>query len=141
MPGAQVLGSPFFIGVTSEGGVQQQESAATQQDRDTADVYPGSISGETRFFPEFRESGDSGGSGCSEAIPETLAAEEQERMYVAGGQMLDPANVMIYEEFVRMQQERDRGPASSWKRLKTGWWQVFQKDTISGEAVELSEMD
>ena len=128
-----MLGSPFFIGVTNDGGVQQQESAATQQDRDKADVFPGSISGETRFFPEGFESVDRGGSGCSESIPETLAADEQKWMSVAGRQTFDTANVMSYEEFVRMQQECDSGSESSMEES--------EDRMVANVSVELSEMD
>ena len=35
--GAQVPGSPFFIGVTNDGGLQQQEREITKQDREETD--------------------------------------------------------------------------------------------------------
>ena len=62
-------------------------------------------------------------------------------MSVAGGQMFDPANVMSYEEFVRMQQERDSGSESIMEESEDRMVANISPDTISGEAVELSEMD
>ena len=44
------------------------------------DVFPESISGETRLFPEVAEGGGSEGSGCSKAMLEKLSVEEQRRM-------------------------------------------------------------
>ena len=116
--GAQESGSPFFIGVTSDGLTQQQESAAghvssrgdvegdgcAQQNRNIAGAYSESIRGETFVFPELVEGGDSGGSGCTESIPENLSTEEQEEeqewMTGIGVRMFDPAESLSYEECV-----------------------------------------
>ena len=55
--------------------------------------------------------------------------------------MFDPANVMSYEEFVRMQQEHDSGSEMSVEESEDRMAANVLPDTISGEAIELSEMD
>ena len=54
-------------------------------------------------------------------------------MSVAGSQTFDPANVMSYEEFVRMQQECHSGSGSIMEESED--WMV------ANVSVELSEMD
>ena len=173
--GAQGSGSPFFIGVTSDGCTQQQESGAeagasrgkagspesisgglfpargdvegegcAQQNRGLiglTEVYPERISGETHVIQELFEGDGSGASGYSESIPETLSAEEQMWMSCNGVQMIDPANIMSYEEFVRMQQECDSGSEMSMEQSEDRMSSNVLPETISGEAVEFSEMD
>ena len=94
---------------------------------------PGSISGETSDFPQVVESVDRGGSGCSESIPETLAADEQKWMSFGGSQTFDPANAMSYEEFERMQQECDSGSDSIMEES--------EDRVVANVSVVLSEMD
>ena len=105
------------------------------------EVYPERISGETHVIQELFEGEGSGASGYSESIPETVSAEEQMWMSCNGVQMIDPANIMSHEEFVRMQQECDSGSEMSMEQGEDRMSSNVLPETISGETIELSEMD